>query len=256
MRDNGSGDSGNDARAQRNAQISSGSHFLRNRISESQIATKIEFEKVNLWRFSERFVHHLSRFALDGKLGHSVRNLLEENGAKTSIETHDSISGDKLGQTFGQRLGKGGIRDGANTNSLEGTEKQVGDKLSTGSRDEVDSVAVLPGLFRTELFGNVDFEELDSSKLEPALDEISGGSGSETSAQHTDTLSLDNLAKSRDHAVLVRDGVQLHASLDHVDGADGSVRHRTAQSCVSSHEPSKEKKTKKKGATYLRPQPT
>lgn len=69
-------------------------------------------------------------------------------------------------------LGEGGVRDGLDTDGLEGAQEQVSNELSHSRGGEVDGGSVLPGLPLSELLGEVHLEELDSSELEPSLHEV------------------------------------------------------------------------------------
>jgi hypothetical protein len=51
---------------------------------------------------------------------------------------------------------------------LERAKEDVGDELCAGGREKVDGGLHLPRLLHTKLVDEVDLEELNTSKLEPA----------------------------------------------------------------------------------------
>lgn len=55
------------------------------------------------------------------------------------------------------------------------------------------------------------------------LNEVAGGSGTETSGENTGAFGLDDILKGAEHALVVLDGVKLDARLDDVDGAHRTV---------------------------------
>jgi len=175
-------------------------------------------------RATDDAVHDISGFALDGELGHSVRNLLEQDGTEAGVETADeTVLLDDLGEGRDQSGGELGVRHQANAGGLEGAQEDVGDELSAGSGGEVDGGFVGPGLLFACGVSHVDLEELDTAELEPALDEVSDGGGAEAGGEGTGTLGLDDLLEAADHALVVLDGVKLDTGLNNIDGAQGAV---------------------------------
>ena len=57
-------------------------------------------------------------------------------------------------------------------------------------------------------------EQLVTSELERALEEISSGSGTEAGQQRAGTLLCDHLSESAEEALVVCDGVELDSCLD------------------------------------------
>lgn len=57
-------------------------------------------------------------------------------------------------------------------------------------------------------------EELVTTELERALEEVASEGGTDTGQQSTGTLILDNLAEATDEASVVGDGVELDSGLD------------------------------------------
>ena len=166
----------------------------------------------------------LGGLTLDGELGHGVGDLLEEDGAEAAVESfEDTVVLDDLGEGGHEAGGVGGVGDEADTGGLEGTEEDVGDELGHGGGEQVDGSAVLPSLLLAEVLGEVDLEELNTSELEPALDEVSDGGGAKSGGEGTSALLGDDLAEGAGHTHVVLDGVELHAGLDDVKGAHGGV---------------------------------
>ena len=59
-------------------------------------------------------------------------------------------------------------------------------------------------------------EQLVTSELERALEEVSSGSGTEAGQQRAGTLLCDHLSESAEEALVVCDGVELDSCLDAV----------------------------------------
>jgi hypothetical protein len=115
-------------------------------------------------------------------------------------------------------------------------ETNVGNNLGATGRDEVDSSAVLSGVVIADEVDGLLLEELVSSELQRALDEVAGDGGAEAGEESTSTLVLDDLAEAADHAPVVGGRVELDARLDAVDGVldaitlwrvGGTPGHRT-----------------------------
>lgn len=129
---------------------------------------------------AEGLVDGLSSHALNGELGHGVGDLLEEDGTKTGVEAHDTISGEHASSASTEALGEGGVGNGADADGLQRAEEEVSDELGHGGRGKVDVGAVLPSLLLTHGVGEVDLEELNTTELEPALDKVASSRGTET----------------------------------------------------------------------------
>jgi hypothetical protein len=162
--------------------------------------------------------------ALNGELGHGVGDLLEEDGDEAGVETLDeTIGGDNLGHGGDEAGGELGVGDEADTGGFEGAQEEIGDELSGSGGTEVDEGAVSPSGFFTHASGGVDLEEFDTTELEEALEHVAGSSGADTSGEGTDTFFGNDLLEATDHTLVVLLGLELHASLDDVDGADCRV---------------------------------
>ena len=58
---------------------------------------------------------------LHGKLGHGVRNLLEEDGTETSVESTGTFLSEDPQETTGETSSESGLGDQSNSGSLKGT---------------------------------------------------------------------------------------------------------------------------------------
>ena len=111
----------------------------------------------------------LGRSALDGKLGHGVRDLLHADRAEAGVETaEDTLLLDEAGGAADEAAGKGRVGDEADTGGLKRAEEDVGDELGAGGGAEVDGGLVVPGALVAEDLPGLDLEELDTTELEPA----------------------------------------------------------------------------------------
>ncbi len=112
--------------------------------------------------------HAVGGLALDGELGHGVGHLLEQDGSEAGVESlEETIGGEQLGGTIEQTTGEGGLRHEADAGGLQRAEEDIGDGLGHGGRGQVDGGLVVPGLLVTQVLGELDFEELNTSELEP-----------------------------------------------------------------------------------------
>jgi hypothetical protein len=180
-------------------------------------------------------VHPFCRFTLDGKFGHCVGDLLEEDGAETGVESEETIGGNVLGHASTETLGEGRVGDGADADSFEGAQEDVGDELGAGSGDKIDTVAVVPGFAFTNSLRDVDLEEFNPTEFEPALDEVASSGSAEARGQGPGAFGRDDLTETSNHTLVVSDRVELDASLDDVDRAEGSVSDGAADtSCQGS----------------------
>jgi len=67
----------------------------------------------------------------------------------------------------------------------------------------------------------------------PSLDKVPSGGGPETSEESASALSADNLLEGAEEALVVLDGVELDAGLDHVQRGDSAVGDRAANASSS-----------------------
>lgn len=140
--------------------------------------------------------------------------LLEEDGAESRVESTDTLVLGDLAEARDQTRSKAGLSDETDTGSLERAESDVSEELSGRGRREVDSGAVVGSGLIAELVDPLLLEEFVTSELEGALEEVTGGGGTETSEESTGTVGGDDLLEGTDHALVVGDGVELDAGLD------------------------------------------
>lgn len=173
-------------------------------------------------------VDHLSGFTLNGELSHGVGNLLEEDGDESRVESVDEtvLGHDSLG-TSTHTVGEVGLRDKSDSAGFVGAKEDISDALSHGGRGKVDLVSVFPGGFISVLGAEHGLEVLDSTELEPSLDEVSLHGGSETSEESTGTL-VGNDVSTAGKETGVGLGVKLDSGLDDIDGGDTTVSERAA----------------------------
>ena len=121
------------------------------------------------------------------------------------------------------------VADKADAAGLVRAEEDVRDELGHRGRGKVDAVAVVPGRLLADLVGDVDLEELHTSELEPALDEVALARRHEAGEERAGALARDNLADAADEPLVVFDGVKLNARLHHIDGRERAVRDAAAE---------------------------
>jgi len=168
---------------------------------------------------------------LDSELSHGIRDLLEEDGEESGVEAlDDTVVADDLGERGDETAGVGGVGNQSDAGGLTGAEEDISDELGTGGSGQVDREAKVPGALNANGLGHVDLEELNASEFEESLDEVSDGGGTETGSEGSNTLLGDDLAESADHTLVVLDGVELNAGLHDINGAQGTVGHRAADS--------------------------
>ena len=144
--------------------------------------------------------------------------LLEQDGTEAGVEGADTLLLEHLAETADEAAGIGGLRDETDTGGLERAEGNVGEELGGGGRGEVDTGAVLRGVVVAEEVDRLLLEELVTTELERALEEVAGEGRADTREQGAGTLGLDDLLEAAEQAVVVGDGVELDARLDAVGG--------------------------------------
>jgi hypothetical protein len=150
------------------------------------------------------------------ELGPSGNLLREKDGTEARVEGTNTLILQNLAEASDQTVGKGRLGDETDTGSLERAESDIGEELSESRGGEVDGSAVLRGGLIAEIVDALLLEELISSELESALEEVSGGGGTETSPHGTGTLILNDLLESSDKTFVVLDRVELNSGLDAV----------------------------------------
>ena len=76
--------------------------------------------------------------SLDGELGHGVRDLLEEDGAESSVKSADSLGLEDLAESVSEAVTELRVGDGADAYGLKGAEENVGNGLSHSGGAKVD----------------------------------------------------------------------------------------------------------------------
>ena len=140
---------------------------------------------------------------LDGELGHGVGDLLGEDGGKAGVEAADALGLEHLDEAIGKAVAELGVGNGTDTDGLEGAEEDIGDGLGSGGGSEVDGGLVVPGGLLTHGLDGLDLEVLDSAELEPALDEVTSGGGTEAGGEGHGTLLGNDLTESTDKTLVV-----------------------------------------------------
>ena len=181
--DDGSGNSSNNTRSERDNDVLSTGAFSGGR--------------------AHGLVDVVSSISLHDELSASVRNLLGKDRNKTSVESTNSLGLGNLLETVNKTVAELRIRDGTDTDSLQRTEEDISDKFSAGSRYHVDTGLVVPCTLGSEGRGSLDLEEFDSTELEPSLDEVSESGGSQTSGQSHGSLLSNDLTESSDQTLVV-----------------------------------------------------
>ena len=142
--------------------------------------------------------------------------LLEEDRTETSVESTETFVLEHLGHTTDQTIGIGRLRDETDTGSLKRAEGDIGEELSAGRRTKVDSGTVFSSGLITENVNGLLLEELVTTELESALEEVTGEGGTDTSEKGTSTFVLDDLAETTDQTTVVGSRVELNTGLDAV----------------------------------------
>ena len=145
--------------------------------------------------------------------------LLEADRTETSVESSDTLVLQHLAETTNETVGVGRLRDETDTGGLERAQGDIGEELGGGGGGEVDGSAVVGGGLVAEVVDALLLEELVSTELQGALEEVTGEGRADTSQEGTSTLILDDLAETTDQTAVVGGGVELDASLDAVDCA-------------------------------------
>jgi len=156
--------------------------------------------------------------ALHRKLGHGVRDLLEQDRAQASVKAERALVLEDVRKAGRQRLRESLVRDGADAHGLQRAQEQVRDELGECGRCEVDVRAIFPRLLLRQGLGHQDLEKLDTAELEPALHEVAAKGRAQARQQCAGALGGDHAPECVNHALAVLGGVQLDARLHHVHG--------------------------------------
>eukprot|EP00962_Isochrysis_galbana_P050909 scaffold22268_cov123-Isochrysis_galbana.AAC.2 len=150
VRDDGGHDTGHDARREGDAHVAALGH--------------------GLGVGAQHAVDLLGRRALHRKLGHCVRDLLEQDGDEARVEGADeTVLPHELGGAGGHARCVVRVGDQPDAARLVRAQEDIGDELGHRRRGKVDFLAVVPGRLVADRLGDVDLEVLDATELEPAL---------------------------------------------------------------------------------------
>jgi len=152
-------------------------------------------------------VHVVGDITLDYELGARVGDLLGENGTKARVESSDPFGLGHLGKAITETAGPSGVRDGSDSDRFQGAEKDIGNEFGTRGRGNVNRSLVIPSLLFPKGLRGVDLEEFDSSELEPSLDKVPNGGGTEACGQgHGSFFGNDLLESSNQSPVVLLSG--------------------------------------------------
>jgi hypothetical protein len=190
----------------------------------------------------------LGNLFVDDEFGHCVRDLLEQDGTKSTVEGANTLSSHDLAKAAHQTRSECGLRNQSDTSGLERAEGNVGEELGEGRGSKVDGGSVVRcGLVAEEIDGLL-LEEFVTSKLEGTLQEVTCKGRADTGEQSTSSFIGNDLSETADQATVVCDGIELDSCLDaarvsaqlervaggnlHIDGSEGAVSDRAAD-CTS-----------------------
>lgn len=201
LRDDGGSETGNETGAQVDGGLETVREGLLGPVAESSLRNLLE----------------------DDELGHGVRDLLEEDGTETGVESTDTLVLEHLAETTDQAIGVGGLRDETDTSSLKGAESDISEELGGTSGGEVDSGTVVGGSLEAEEVDGLLLEELVTTELEGALEEVTSEGRTDTSQESAGALILDDLAETTEETTVVGSGIKLDTGLDDIDGGKTTV---------------------------------
>lgn len=153
----------------------------------------------------------------EGKMGNNL--LLEQEGTEAGVERADTLSLEHLAESTDQAVGVCGLGNETDTGSLKRAKGDIGEELGARGGGEVDGGAVVGGSLVADEADGLLLEELVTSELEGALEEVTGEGWAETGQESTSALLCDDLAESTDQAAVVGGRVELDSGLD--AGRDG-----------------------------------
>lgn len=142
--------------------------------------------------------------------------LLEQDGAEAGVEGAHTFLLQHLAEATDQTVGICGLGDETDTGSLKRAEGDIGEEFGGGGGGQVDAGSVVGGILDTESVDGLLLEELVTSELESALEEVAGEGRANTSQQRTGTLAGNDLAEATNQTAVVGDGVELNSCLDAV----------------------------------------
>jgi len=165
---------------------------------------------------------------VDHELGHGVRNLLEQDGAETTVESANTFSLEDLAETADETGSKGRFGDETNASGFERAESNIGEEFGGGSRGKVDGSSVVFGGLVAEQVDRLLLEEFVSSKFQSSLQEVTRKGRASTGQESACAFILDDFPEATDQASVVCDGIKLNSCLDDIDGSETTVGQRAA----------------------------
>jgi hypothetical protein len=149
--------------------------------------------------------------------------LLEQDGSESRVKSANTLSADNLAETGDETSSELGVGDHSDTGGLERAQSDVSEELTGRGRSEVDGGAVLLGSLVADKVDGLLLEELVSSELEGALEEVTSEGWAETGHESASTLILDDLSDTADQTAVVGGRVKLDTGLDAVKGKQVSL---------------------------------
>lgn len=185
VRDDGSSDTGNDTGTDGDAEVGALAGFACG--------------------CAHRLVDGFGGGTLNGELGHCVRNLLQQDWAKTRVKaTDDAFLRGELAGTVDETLCEGWVGDETDPGCFERAQEDVGNEFGHGGRCQVDRGLELPCTCLSKVIHKVNLEKLDTSELEPALDKVSDHGWAETSGKRANTFGGNDLTEAGNHTCRAR----------------------------------------------------
>ena len=162
----------------------------------------------------DRSVDLLCNLLVDDELGHSVWDLLEENGTEPTVESSDTFLPSDLAETGDETRSEGGFGDESDTGGFKRAKGNIGKEFGGSGGGEIDGSSVVRGRLIAKSVDRLLLEELVSTKLECALQEVSSKGWADAREESTCAFILDNFSETADHASVVGNGVKLYSRLD------------------------------------------
>ena len=139
----------------------------------------------------------------DGELGHGVRDLLEQDGAETGVESAGALLSEDSEETAGKAVGEARLGDESDSGGLKRAEGNVGEELGDTGGTEVDGLSVLSSSVNADVVDGLLLPELVTTELEGSLDGVTDDGGAKTGQESTSSLLGDDLSESTNHTLFV-----------------------------------------------------
>lgn len=109
------------------------------------------------------------------------------------------------------------------TCGLKRTQSDISEEFSDSTGSEVDKGTVGRGIFNSDEVNEGLLEEFVTSKLESTLKEVTSSSRTEASQKSASTLSLDDLAETTNHTLVVDFRRKLNTGFNDIDWGHSTV---------------------------------